>query len=337
MQAHTVHYWELIQKAGQPHSTIRVRNLQTSLVVGRDAWGREGKAQPVLISASVSLREPFQSASNEDAVTGSTVHYGILSKKILDSCKLFSETSEETTPKTLSDLAREIESGLTREQVASSGLTPAPALLPSSIVKLLEIKIMLPKASLLGEGVSLTDLSLYAHSEEGSGSAEKTYVLTLHNLKIPTLIGVNPNERLSKQLVVATIKIDGIYPPASHFYHVLEEIVVKTIEESSFQTLEALAMHVGERIMKYFVCPICRSGIDPRITISLSKPTAVTFADAPVVEITLETNPGLNPTMKPIRRNAINTPQPLFPLQGRLDEWISSNDVIIESPIGLGP
>ena len=222
-----VHSWELIQKAGQPHSTIRVRNLQTSLVIGRDAWGREGKAQPVLISASVSLREPFQSASNEDAVTGSTVHYGILSKRILDSCKRFSKSEHGRTPIILSELAQKIEHGLTREQVASSGLTPAPALLPSSIVKLLEIKIMLPKASLLGEGVSSTDLSLYAHSEEGRGSAEKAYVLTLHDLKIPTLIGVNLNERLSKQLVVATIKIDGFYPNKSNFYHVLEEIVVK--------------------------------------------------------------------------------------------------------------
>ncbi|TVY38249.1 Folic acid synthesis protein, partial [Lachnellula occidentalis] len=293
--------WDLIQHAGKPHSIIRVRNLQTSLVVGRDAWGREGKAQPVLISASVSLREPFQSASNEDAVTGSTVHYGTLSKTILDSCKLFSETPEEKSPNTLSSLALEIEDGLTRGKAASSASTPAPAILPTSIVKVLEIKVMLPKASLLGEGVSLTDLTLYHHSREGLEYIEKALILTIHDLKIPTLIGVNPNERLSRQLVVATVKIDGIERPgASHHYHMLEEIVVKTIEESSFQTLEALAMHLGERITKYFVIRLFNFRLHPQITISLEKPTAVTFADAPVVEMTLETDPDRNPTMESI-------------------------------------
>lgn len=260
MKPFTTYSWDLLQEAGKQHSVIRVRNLQTSLVVGRDAWGREGKAQPLLISASVSLREPFQSASNEDAVTGSTVHYGILSKKILETCKLFSVNPEEHSMKTLSSLAREIEHGLTRREatssapgslfwelregitpetlsnlaleidhgltrmeIASSAPTPTPAILPSSVVKLLEIKVMLPKASLLGEGVSLTDFSLLY-----DGSILKAYVLTLHDLKIPTLIGVNPNERLAKQLVVATIKIDGIERPRpSHFYHVLEQIVVK--------------------------------------------------------------------------------------------------------------
>jgi dihydroneopterin aldolase len=229
MDRHIVNSWDLLQAAGKPHSVIRVRNLQTSLVVGRDAWGREGKAQPVLISASVSLREPFKSASNEDAVTDSTVHYGTLSKKVLDSCWLFSELPGEENEKTLSKLALEIEHGLTREQVITSPLhMQIPAILPSSIVKLLEVKIMLPKASLLGEGVSLTESLMYDSSKREPGPVLEAYVLTLHDLKIPTLIGVNPNERLSKQLVVATITIDGIdRSHASHSYHVLEEIVVK--------------------------------------------------------------------------------------------------------------
>lgn len=95
-------------------------------------------------------------------------------------------------------------------------------------------------------------------------------------------------------------------------------------------------MHVGERIVKYFVLPFC-IGIDPRITISLEKPTAVTFADAPVVEVTLETGPDRNPMMEAIYRNATETPQPPFPLQGRLDEWIALNAIIIESTAGFGP
>lgn len=91
-----IHTWDLIQAVGKPHSVVRVRNLQTSLIVGTDAWGRKGKNQPVLISASASLRNPFESASSEDAVTGSTIHYGIMSKAILGACKLFSVDSSST-------------------------------------------------------------------------------------------------------------------------------------------------------------------------------------------------------------------------------------------------
>jgi hypothetical protein len=86
-------------------------------------------------------------------------------------------------------------------------------------------------------------------------------------------------------------------------------------------------MHVGERILKYFVIPICKFGIHPQITISLEKPTAVTFADAPVVEITIDSDPDKNPMTKSMWGNATKIQRPPFPLQGWLDEWITSNKI----------
>lgn len=64
-------------------------------------------------------------------------------------------------------------------------------------------------------------------------------------------------------------------------------------------------------------------GITPRIKISLSKPTAVTLADAPVVEILVDSRVMLD------RAPPSLTVIP-FPLQGRLDEWIKKID-----PVGL--
>jgi hypothetical protein len=61
----------------------------------------------------------------------------------------------------------------------------------------------------------------------------------------------------------------------------------------------------------------------PRIRISLSKPTAVTLADAPVVEVSVDTRAMLKLIPLP------PVPMP-FPLQGRLDDWIKEND-----PMGL--
>ncbi|TVY73390.1 hypothetical protein LSUE1_G005424 [Lachnellula suecica] len=326
MGVNTAHAWDLLQAAGKPHSVIRVRNLQTSLVVGKDAWGRTKKSQPVLISASVSLREPFESASTEDAVTKSTVHYGTLSKAILEACSRFSQVYGEDE-QSLAALAVDIAAGLTQGQNIKS---PEVPLLSSKMMRLLEITIMLPKASLLGSGVSVTDSLMYDLSEQGPGLA--SYILTLHDLKVTTLIGVNPNERLAKQLVVATVKIDGMKHTltATDSYNALEEIVVKTIEESSFQTLEALAAHVGMRIIKYFLIPLYVSQSsatkDYQITMSFEKPTAVTFADAPVVEMTLESDPSKNPAAKILWDSASKMQKPPFPLQGRLDEWIASND-----------
>jgi dihydroneopterin aldolase len=200
--------------------------LQTSLIVGTDAWGRRGKNQPVLISASASLRSPFESASSEDAVTGSTIHYGVMSNAILGACKLFSlDPSKEAN--WLSDLVDSIHVGLTKNAFTTSGeSSQEPPAAASSIMSSLKIKVLLPKASLLGSGVSLTKYLIFDPAQITAVS--ESWILTLHDLKIPTLIGVNANERLAKQLVVATVKIDGIKGgPAAHSYNAFEEIVVK--------------------------------------------------------------------------------------------------------------
>lgn len=55
-------------------SKIQIKNLQTTLPL-TDAWGCPATQQPVLISASISLRHPFSSASNTDTVTKGTGMY----------------------------------------------------------------------------------------------------------------------------------------------------------------------------------------------------------------------------------------------------------------------
>lgn len=63
----------------------------------------------------------------------------------------------------------------------------------------------------------------------------------------------------------------------------------QTIEESSFETLESLAEHVWNRILTLFLqthVPLLGTEIhDVHVRIRLEKPSAVTFADAPVIEI----------------------------------------------------
>ena len=64
-------------------------------------------------------------------------------------------------------------------------------------------------------------------SENGDTEAY-SMTLKLHRLRIPTLIGVNSNERLAKQIVLSNIELD-FWSMASDLYNELEEIVVKVV------------------------------------------------------------------------------------------------------------
>ena len=87
-------------------------------------------------------------------------------------------------------------------------------------------------------------------------------------------------------------------------------------------------MHVGQRITRCFLVPHYKSSAKKNylITISLEKPTAVTFADAPMVEMTLDSDPDKDPKMEALWECAAKIQPPPFPLQGRLDQWLASNE-----------
>jgi dihydroneopterin aldolase len=219
--------WQLAAAAGEPHTTIRVRNLQAVVEVGRDAWGRAGKAQPVLISATLSLRAPFDEASAADSVNNkSTVHYGILSKAVLEAAESF---RTESTGHTVRALLNHISRHLTGECITLEPVPPAAnphPVVDRSVMTSMMLEVLLPKASLIGDGASLSGTTLYA-----SSGACKAYSMSLklHGLRIPTLIGVNPNERLAKQIVTANIELEpwASDSPSSDSYNEFEEIVVK--------------------------------------------------------------------------------------------------------------
>ena len=101
------------------------------------------------------------------------------------------------------------------------------------------------------------------------------------------------------------------------------------IEESSFQTLEALLSHLSRIIITYFIIPrfsqLPNTPLYPKIKVSFEKPTAVTFADAPVVEILVDSDPQKDPDVKALWLTFYEKKvRPPFPLVERLDEWIAT-------------
>jgi len=211
--------WSVRHAAGEPFAVVRVSHLSGPVSAGQDAWGRPGKKQPVLVSAEVSFRHAFDTAAADDKLGIDTVHYGNLSKAILNSLDAYNPSvtvSASAAPRpsikdaTLRAVLEKIWSDLTGRRVDGSVSDDAHLRRPFLTldrVRFLEVSVRLPKASLLGEAVSLTASSVFG--EEDGGSPEKYGLkLALHNLRVPVLIGVNANERLSKQFVVTSATVD---------------------------------------------------------------------------------------------------------------------------------
>ncbi|KAI2613873.1 uncharacterized protein GGS25DRAFT_516734 [Hypoxylon fragiforme] len=355
--------WRARADAGEPVAVVRVRNLQGgAIAIGRDAWGRPGRLQPVLLSSEVSFAAPFAGSDGAngggsgggddgngggggggnsgvaDKLDAGTVHYGTLSQTLLGSLEMWSAgqksargggavaagevvggEGEEKTPRT-ADVCELLWVRMTGRVVDGSRVALPPDQLPVldfAKLRSLALTVSLPKASLLGAGVSLTTTASFREGvprddkrggdgggkdkekekeKEGEGGEKmnsknplRSYArsLRIQGLHVPTLIGVNANERKAKQMVVADVEIDR-FDVVDDIYSDIETLIVETMEASSFETLEALATQLANKILLDF-----RIGDNPapmkdrgwQVKVCLEKPIAVPFAECPSVEV----------------------------------------------------
>ncbi|KAK0657175.1 Dihydroneopterin aldolase-domain-containing protein [Cercophora newfieldiana] len=274
--------WAVRAAAGEPVAVVRVENLQAVTGVACDAWGQVDKPQPLLISAEISFAQPFTAAAIQDTLTHETIHYGTLSRAILASLK------ESTDEVGLHQIVEDIWLYLTGQTLPTGEESPdGNFLLPAEArkeIRFLSITATLPKASLLGSGVSFT---VSVASQAKLYSKE----LTIHKLQVPTLIGMNKNERLAKQFVITTVAFDKLEYFARDFYVEAEASVVKILEESSFETLEALGTHIADTLLRsYNTNPSYKASAPERqlswqVKVKMEKPTAVLLAECPIVQV----------------------------------------------------
>lgn len=226
--------WDISEHNGPPKATISVRNLQTSSICAKDAWGRTGTDKPILVTSTVSLHDYFQSASSVDEVDNSTIHYGILSKGILAAIDgHFTRAvnpSGDVSSLELSLLLDHIMLQLMGFELDGARvMRPVTPILMPAKVQSVYLQIMLPKSSLSGSGVSLTATTHYhrsLHTMVPRPPVPHSLVLRLHDLRISTLIGVHPYERLNKQMVIANVEIEQ-WDLRNDEYNELEQIVVR--------------------------------------------------------------------------------------------------------------
>jgi dihydroneopterin aldolase len=179
---------------------ITVQNLQVTANAGTDVWGRK-KAQPALITVTVTLAQQFASASSTDTVDNSTIHYGTLSKAVKAHLQELSSTWISTAHVLYS----------IHNTVANvADRTPFFAI---------ETSICLPKASMFGDAI------VYSESRTSKDEFGMSSVLHLRNIRIPCVIGVNSNERLQKQPVVVNLWVECIHGDRVDDYAQLETLL----------------------------------------------------------------------------------------------------------------
>ncbi|KAK4034280.1 hypothetical protein C8A01DRAFT_39248 [Parachaetomium inaequale] len=277
--------------APDPPATVSIRNLSTTLqhAGGHDAWNRARKPQPCLLSAEVAFHSPFAAASVTDRLGADTVHYGTLSKAVLGSVARL-ESESDSQERSVGDVLGRVWRDLTGLELDGSRFGAgtgqkedeegAAFLVDVGRVRLLSVTVALPKASLLGDGVRLTASAVFDAAATGEGRMEgRALALEVSRLRVPTLVGVNANERLAKQFVVATVTVEG-FTRGEDVYIEIERDVVEAMEKSSFETLEALGAHLAETVLS--------SGWSEehwQVCIRMEKPTAVPMADCPIVEV----------------------------------------------------
>lgn len=164
------------------YDSIYLRNLHLSAIIGKDAWDRAGKAQPVVVSLRLQRQVSLAAASDniED-----TVSYGQICKDVMSWINL------EQGYLDLFDFCSHMSSlAATKEWGGSS----------------LHMRVMLPKGSLRAEGGIGFEV-VASMSGEAKELVESSKRFLVNDLKIACIIGVNPHERLIKQVVVVNLQI----------------------------------------------------------------------------------------------------------------------------------
>ena len=207
------HIWES-QLANQDITDkIVVRNLQATANAGIDAWGRK-REQPILVTVTVSLGQSFSSAAAADSLDNSTIHYGILSKKIrsaINSIPPQDHLQTDALAMLIDDEVRQV-----------AGKTPLAST---------EVDIFYPKASRYGDGAGFRYSISYLH-------APFSMVLYLQNLRVDCIIGINSNEKIQKQPVVVNLWVDAVRSGRADDYARIESVVVEvgTFSECKTET-----------------------------------------------------------------------------------------------------
>jgi len=237
---------------------VFVDAIELSANIGADWWGRV-RAQPVRVSVYLHLQPGYLDRAGLSDNVLDSIHYGHLSKVI--------STLVESTGASFAG-----PHGLARA-VAKSVFRFAGSVVSQTRVVVASSKLI-PLASEF-----VLELTTPYSPEEATRDLEKIQV-SVNDLTLSTIIGVNPPEREAKQRVITNITIcenSGATTPVD--YPHLITTIAKNIEESAYLTLEKFVYEI--------VRTVCLSSeAVESATVRSEKPSALSFARVAGVQIT---------------------------------------------------
>ncbi|EJU01318.1 Dihydropteroate synthase [Dacryopinax primogenitus] len=251
--------WRSFSINHRPPDRIVFNNLCVHTTLGASLWPRpdaEQRKQPVFISISVPLS--LKSAGSDDTLDDS-VSYGTM-------CKLAEKIAKQ-------------ERGFGSAEGLAEGLAEGCLAAFGSLSEV-NVRVNKPRALLhcTSAGVDIT------RSRFPGDDGGKEDVYFLEGLALSTIIGINPWERVEKQMVHLDISLcktpEHKESNALEFdFRALASRVSDHVLQSSYQTVESMATAIAKISLS------CDE--DARaVTVKVAKPSALMFAAAAEVEIT---------------------------------------------------
>ncbi|KAJ6005054.1 hypothetical protein N7540_012853 [Penicillium herquei] len=150
-----------------------------------------------------------------------------------------------------------------------------------------EVWLHLPKALLRAEeGLQYRSVTVWGY--EGADGAGRCPVVLEEEFRIDgircyCILGVNPHERVEKQSVIVSLSFTGPGQLAwgstvVDSYQAMTRAVAEKVDETTFQTVEALATFIAHIVTVDFG--------NERVTVKVEKPSALAFVQRSGVEIT---------------------------------------------------
>lgn len=284
---------------------VFVDSLQVNTNLGPDCWSKT-RPQPTLISVYLYLRESFLDKAGETDDVADSVHYGHLAKAITALVDAQSRGDVQ-----FGEGVDGLADAVTEEAFKLAGEAAAEV----------RVVVSFPKMILLAGGCSIEVCTLAVPPGIGKGRGTRTKKVTVHDLVLATIIGVNPPEREAKQRVITNLVfyeeregerfarilnelnmhkegqerpvdyariVGGLAKVRKLFFRMLDLdrvyralLLAQDIEESSYLTLEKFVREVARK-----ACLAESARGVQAVTVRAQKPSAISFADSSGVEIT---------------------------------------------------
>jgi FolB domain-containing protein len=192
--------------SNSPTDIVFINAIELSANVGPDRWGR-ARPQPVLVSVYLHLRSSYLVRAGESDHVEDSVHYGHLSKaisNIVEADNTFSSVGG------LVDVATKVAFELAGEAAVA-------------------VKVVVDFRQML---LVADELSVEVTTPAATSSRDAPARVTVKDMLLTTIIGVNPPERKAKQRVIINIVFFEI--PRNHSPIDYQKIVTQISKARSF-------------------------------------------------------------------------------------------------------